>query len=287
MKDDTQKALFYAQEHLTCANYVVNREEGFSCIEFNPQQKEFINHMPNNYILFVITGKLMINSIKHGRKKLIEKQMLFIARNQLISLECEESSTILVAAFDRIKGYCNLNVYDSIKAHINDINYSMDPLFINNEMFIFLQSIMLYLQEKIGCVHIHNLKVNEMFMCLRFFYSKEDLAGFFYPIMSKSVDFKDFLMKEYIGVKNVQELIERSAMSKTVFYEKFSIEFGEVSPKQWLIEKKTERILQLASEPDMSVKMLAKYGGFYTVQQLQQYCKRHIGCYPSELLKRR
>ena len=76
-------------------------------------------------------------------------------------------------------------------------------------------------------------------------------------------------------------------MSKSIFYERFNQEFGDITPKEWLNNKILDQILYIATNPTISVKELAELSGFDTVQQLQQFCKRFTNRTPTEILNER
>lgn len=279
--------LFYTQEHLSCTHYVINVEEGFLMHEICSSKRDQIDITISNYILFVLEGSLKIDCGAYGIKILNEKQMLFIPKNLKVKSKCLKNGKLLVAAFNQIERNCDKLTYSALKKHIKNDIPQFDPIPINAPMCAFLDLIRVYLSNKINCAHIHKMKISEMLLCFRFFYSKEVLAGFFHPILGNSLDFKNLLLTLSCTSKNTRELIEKSNMSKTVFYQKFKEEFGDITPKSWLNQKKNELIMDVASNPSINVAELAEKTGFSTVQQLQQYCKRFLSSTPSEIIRSR
>lgn len=287
MKETSGKLLFYAQEHLSCANYIMNVEEGFHYRERLSESEKHYEHSKTNSLIFVFEGTLQIDCGAFGVKTVRENHVLFIPRNYKITKRSAKNCKLLVASFSLIDSNCNKLTYDSLDEFVNEEQYNMDPLPIKPPMQQFLALVVTYIKNKISCVHIHKMKINEMLMCFRFFYSKQELATLFHPILGTSLDFRNFLLELAPKVKNVQELIDMSNMSKTVFYEKFKEEFADITPKNWLNQRISEKILYIATNTAITVKELAEQSGFDSVQRLQQYCKRYMNRTPSEIIKER
>ena len=137
------------------------------------------------------------------------------------------------------------------------------------------------MREGFLCVHFQQMRLEIMFMELRGFYRKEELAGLFAPILGVEEDFKDRVLQTFPEVNSAKELMERLNMSPTVFKQKFQASFG-VSAKQWLIQKKKEKLLRDILMTDCTVSELAeKYS--LTVNYLTTFCKKHFGKTPTEL----
>jgi AraC-like DNA-binding protein len=88
-------------------------------------------------------------------------------------------------------------------------------------------------------------------------------------------------------VRDVSSLVNESGMSRSAFYKKFTEEFGDISPKRWLDQYFEQRILYASSIPGTSAKELAFKMGFGDESSFTQYCKRHFGKVPSDLVKER
>lgn len=89
---------------------------------------------------------------------------------------------------------------------------------------------------------MHSLSAHQkemLFIELRGFYQKEDLARFFAPILGTDNDFKENVLRIYPQVETAQELIDRLNMSPSAFKRKFRETFG-ISARQWLIRKKNK-----------------------------------------------
>ena len=105
-----------------------------------------------------------------------------------------------------------------------------------------------------------------LFIELRGFYQKEDLARFFAPILGTDNDFKENVLRIYPQVETAQELIDRLNMSPSAFKRKFRETFG-ISARQWLIRKKEQKLIRDILMTNISIAELAEkiqiYGQLY------------------------
>ncbi|MFV0272189.1 MAG: helix-turn-helix domain-containing protein [Macellibacteroides fermentans] len=288
MKKIYENTLFNVRKHLTCSNYLKVVEEGFRYLEWKISDGMITNNGSNiNHLIFVIDGAIVIDCSQYGKKLVCEGQLFFIPKGFIVNCLCTKDSQLLIATFNQFNNNCMKLTYESLYPLTQVINYKMDTLPIKPPMRLFIDTVVLYLRNAINCAHIHSMKINEMLMCLRFFYSREELAEFFYPILGFSIDFKKILFDLAPKVKNVKELIDASHFGKTVFYEKFKNEFGDITPKNWLNQRIMEKIFYISSKPNIGVKELADETGFSSVQALQQYCKNTLNSTPTQIIKER
>lgn len=279
--------LLYLDEHLTCSHYMKKINSGFYISACKKGTKETgKDHSLKNHILFVLEGKLRIKCNQYSSKFLNAQEIVFIAKGSVFNLEYFEDSIVLVASFNELSINCNKLSLEALSPYTECLSYDLEVLPFKKPMVVFINLLSIYLQNGANCVHLHELKMNELFLCFRYFYTKEELAALFYPIIGRSFDFRQLLIENAHKVKNIQEIILLSKMSKTVFYEKFREEFGTITPKNWLNEKFADKLLYTASQSGITVKELAVLMNFDSVPSLQQYCKRHFKCTPSELIKR-
>ena len=136
-----------------------------------------------------------------------------------------------------------------------------------------------------SCAHLHNLMQREFFFLLRGFYHKQEIAMLFYPIIGKEMDFKDFVMRNYTKVSNIEQLISLSNLGRSRFFTKFNEAFG-MTAKQWMLKQKNQQILEKMTEPGIYIKDVIEELGFDSQVYFSRYCKHHFGCTPSQLMKR-
>ena len=107
----------------------------------------------------------------------------------------------------------------------------------------------------------------------------------FYPIIGKEMDFKDFVMRNYTKVSNIEQLISLSNLGRSRFFTKFNETFG-MTAKQWMLKQKNQQILEKMTEPGIYIKDVVEELGFDSQVYFSRYCKHHFVCTPSQLMKR-
>lgn len=278
--------LLYAEEHLSCGKYLKEINTGFIFQKFTAGYNRTIEQETrNNYLVIVLEGCVKISCNLWKDKVVNAGEMVFIAKSSIVQGECLKEAQVLALAFEFPTTNCDKLNFQHLAELTADIDYNLDTLPINYPIRLFCELMIIYLEQKANCMHLHESKHNELFLCLRYFYTKHDLARLFYPMLTSSLAFQHFILENYKKVKSVKELIGLSCMGTSAFYDKFKRVFG-VPAKQWLTRKKLERLINKASEPDMTVKKLMTEFDFESLSQFQLYCKKNLGCTPSALIQK-
>lgn len=286
MKTNEVLSLRYVNEHLTCRNYLKESDLGFICREYSKgDDKLVISSSGNHCLTILLEGHIKVSCDRWLDHEIIEGEMFLIARSSHVRAVCLSDCRLLTLMFSSPSTNCDKLNFQELAALSGRVDYDLNTLPVRPPVDLFLDLLVCYLSANANCYHLHEMKQNELFLCLRYFYTKEELASLFYPILTCSQDFRSFILENYPKVKSVKQLIALSNMSRSVFYGKFTEEFG-VSAKQWLTEKFLQRMVYSACEPGMNVKKLMSSLQFESLSQFQIYCKRNLGCTPSELISR-
>lgn len=286
MKQTMKANLLYVNEHLTCGKYLKEIDTGFFYQEFKKGTTRGVEQETmKNYLIIILEGRIRLNYNLWKNKIISSGEFFLVAQGSLISGECLEDVRILTLAFEAPTLSCEKLNFQHLTELADSMEYNFEPLPVRYPLDIFCELMIYYLKQKANCGHLHEAKHNELFLCLRYFYSKEELAGLFYPILSQSFDFQRFVLENYGNVKSAKELMELSHMSKSAFYAKFREVFG-VTIKQWLTNKKLIRMINKAAEPGITVKQLMIEFDFDTLSHLQAYCKHNFNCTPTLLIKK-
>ena len=86
------------------------------------------------------------------------------------------------------------------------------------------------------------LKREELFMYLLTFYPKEQMAQFFYPMLSIMPLFRNFIICNFRKYKTLQSFAKAANMSISTFNRKFKAEFG-MTARQWINKHIADEIL--------------------------------------------
>lgn len=124
-----------------------------------------------------------------------------------------------------------------------------------------------------------------MCILLRGYYSLEDLYILLKSVIGSSDNFKDFVLENYQHVNDVSDFALLAHMSVRNFQRKFKEEF-KWPVREWLNERRAERILRDIRNTDKSIAEIATSYGFATESYFTVFCKQYFGMTPSELRRR-
>ena len=129
--------------------------------------------------------------------------------------------------------------------------------------------------------YVQRLKTELVLSVLRELYAKGELAAFFTQAFTGDHEFKAQVLKVYSNADSVKELAYKMNISISTLKRKFQSAFG-MSVKQWLIQKRKERLLHDITQTKMSIAEFAeKYK--LTGNYLSTFCREHFGKSPTEL----
>ncbi|MGL4804771.1 MAG: helix-turn-helix domain-containing protein [Bacteroidales bacterium] len=277
--------LHYKNEHVGCSKYKSKEDAAFffestsdaACI-----YKE--NACKNNLLMFVVEGSIRIKSHYFRNRKIGKDEMFAIPKDFSYQITTSGKTRLLFFYFDSPASSCSKQVLNSYRKLVLESEYKGTALMIKTPVQEFIQLLDIYLTAGASCAHLHDLKKEEVFLNLRWFYSKEDLAHLFFPILKHTCSFRRFVLDNCEKVNNVTEMIEYSNLSKSVFYEKFKKEFG-VSAKQWMVNRLKNKMLFRVSEPDITAKDLMSEFNFSSPEHLNSFCKKQFGMTPTDLIR--
>jgi len=118
----------------------------------------------------------------------------------------------------------------------------------------------------------------------RAYYTKEDLAVFFSPVLTNTTEFSNFVLQNYRKVKTVRELARLYSCSISSFDKKFKKAFG-ISPYKWMQERKVSLIYHEIYATHKPIKQIAEEQQFMSLPQFNDYCKKHFGYPPGRMRK--
>ncbi|MBQ7843395.1 MAG: helix-turn-helix transcriptional regulator, partial [Odoribacter sp.] len=125
-------------------------------------------------------------------------------------------------------------------------------------------------------------KIQELFIILHAYYTSDELAMLFYPLLGKNMEFKKLVVDYYLHVKSAGEFAELCEYSQGVFQKKFKDVFGE-TVYQWMQRQKAEYIKHRLMTSEVNLKELADELNFASSVHMNKFCKIWFGMTPSEV----
>ena len=274
--------LLYLNEHLSCLNYQMNSDAGFSCQQLEKDEKYRIDNRKSSCTLFMIEGEVIFDLGKYKGLRIIQNQMVFIPQNIGTQIKSITGSRCILLFWDRNVSVCDKLFLGSLSV----INEGQIPnnliLPVRKPLVEVLDSVRTYLEAKLLCRHMHLLKQQELLLVLKGFYTKKELAEFFSASTGIRRHFEKFVMENYKKVNSVKEFADLYYISERSFSRKFHSCFGE-SPHKWMQKKKAEQALAMISDPELSFQEISVKLGFTSSSHFTAYCRRMYGMSPTLL----
>lgn len=275
----------YRKAHLACENYASNNRAIWKVWELEAGKLFVKESLKRPTLVFVLEGELDISTACTIGKRVFSGEFFLVPAGDNFYGNAVRNTLFMSCSFTRDIALCNRFSIEQLrdclpqKGEFEKKGITLLP--IHSLILKELDATRQVLQTGLLCIHYQRIKLEVILMELRGFYRREDLAALFAPILGKDNDFKDRVMRIYPEVNTAKELAEKLNMSATGFKRKFHETFG-TSAKQWLIQKKKEKLLRDILMTDMTVAELAEKYKF-TVNYLAAFCKEHFGKSPTEL----
>lgn len=274
----------YVEEHKSCKHFMKEKDSLFDSVTFDHADVYKSRKVKLNALIFFIAGRFKL--VVGNRKSISvnEASMFAVSELESFKIHGSDKSRVMILYFNSPVSACSKAVFYSYVNYVNPDEYKDIPLPINPPMRSFVELLNKYVSAGVSCAQLLELKKEELFLALRWFYSKEELRHLFYHVVKDSCAFRRFVLSNHMNFENVTEMIEASNMSKSAFYEKFKKTFS-VSVKQWMLSRQKQQILNKAAEPDISAKDLMNEFNFSSPAHLTSFCKKQFGLTPSELIR--
>lgn len=276
--------LLYIEEHVSCQSYTATTNTGFKYIDFGEETEFGIEDTNKNHLLFFLEGDFTINCNQFHNRIFRAGDMILIPRSAYFKGIAKGKARVLFMFFDNSEWYCDRLTVQSLSTLCNNKEYTFEPVKIRYPLTSCIELLTYCIRNKMNSSHLYDLMQQEFFLLLQEFYKKQEIAMLFYPLIGKEIDFKDFVMRNYAKVSNIEQLISLSNMGRSRFFTKFNEIFG-MTAKQWMLKQKNRQILKKMAEPCIYIKDVAEELGFDSQAYFSRYCKHHFGCTPSQLMK--
>ncbi len=276
--------ILYLDEHTSCRHYVSDYRCSFNYDELAEGAEMHFEEIKHNYLGFILEGEQMIDCNEFKERRVKAGDIVLIPKMANFHGRALTAGRMLVCLFDVPQNVCDKFSLHSYWPLCKEIEYDFRPAPIVPQMRAFADTLVYYLRQGVNCEHFHEMKQQEMFLVFRWFYTKEQLAELFYPLVGGSLDFKSLIVENYANVANVEELAGLAHMSRSTFDETFKREFGMPAGK-WLAQRKAQNVLHRMAEPGATLADIMIRFDFNSPPELTRFCKQHFGRTPTEIMK--
>ncbi|MDR1091259.1 MAG: helix-turn-helix transcriptional regulator [Prevotella sp.] len=274
--------LLYPHEHLSCFNYEKGSRPVFDKLKLKKGQSWKV-FSEDNLIIFILEGSLCFSFGEYLNRTISKGRMMVLPAGSQLLGRAEEETGLIVIRLLETKQLCDCYSLDML---LNERDGSFIPelyyLDIKERLSLFLSFWDECVGDGLKCVFYLDLKVKEFFFMLRAYYTKEELLGFFYLLLSRDISFSDQVMKNRYKAKTVHELADTLHYSLSGFQKRFKKVFG-VSAYHWMKEERLKSVFHEINSTQKSFKEISDDYGFSSPAHFNDFCKSNFGLTPGKI----
>lgn len=279
--------LHYVGEHTSCCNYAnfSNHLSTNGPVLMNYHfEKGHIRRdiLSISEIVFMLEGACLLTF--DGTKDLILSKghiVLLPVGCQYVA-EITKDSSVFVCRISPDAQLCDKFSLENLYREKNKTRTNVSMLEMNKRIWDYVNHTVACLDDGLRCTKFLQLKADELMYIFRGYYTKDELAAFFYPILNKDMEFSRIILQNWVYVKNKTDLAALTNLSPSRFGTKFKDIFG-TSPYQWLMTRKSERIYNELSASNVPFKQISDEFQFSSVQHFNDFCKKQFGRTPGQI----
>lgn len=285
---DIDCELKYKSEHIKCIYYATNNTRKISVIEIQDKEIYIKKNCESTTLYFVMEGIVKVG-IKKDIKQKIESGNFFLSETGFSPyIQAIGSVLIITCDISDTTSLCNeYSLRHLVEYYKENYKRIVHP---KNEIFTLpiipllreeLYTIKRIHESGVNCLHMQKMKIEIILLMLRAFYTRDNLALLFAPLLTEEFEFKLQILTSYNKKFNVQEMIDCTGLSQSTFTRKFMKVFG-ITPKQFLTQRKRSALLRDIVTSRLSIKQLAEEYGM-TQNYITKFTHQTFGMTPTEL----
>ena len=240
--------------------------------------------MQDTEILFVLDGAFRLSGHGMTSIRLANDDMLLLPVGYKYIVQTEKDSRLMICKIPPGVELCDTYSLNKLYEEKYKIKERGDfaTIRMNERVWTFVEHTLACIGDGLKCHKFLRMKITELMFLLRVYYPKESLADFFYPILNKDMEFANVILANWANVKNKTELAALTNLSPSRFGVKFKEVFG-ISPYQWLISQRSERIYYDLVYTNQTLKEISENFKFGSVQHFNDFCKKQFGKTPGQI----
>lgn len=269
-----------------CTYYIIDNESGFKLKSPRKGEKYIGSKNKNHSIVFVLSGELEFSYNDYLNRRFRKGDMFFVPRSSDMYGIAIENSRILILPFNEYtRSICEECETLDFTKEIREVEYQFSPLKMTPMIMDSVTQISFYIESGISCHHLYQLKQKELFIILRYNYTRRELLELFYPLRVGNTDFRSRVLEIYQENLSLPQFAARFNMSTRNFSRKFKEEFNDTVNK-WTLKQKAKHIRQRLKDPEVSVSDIVRDFNFTDLPHFNKFCKEHYQCTPAGIAKR-
>lgn len=271
-------------DHTSCLNYRNEATTGFQYVELGSGEVLEGERKPVHHLFFVLEGEVSVQCDAFDKIEVKADEIVFLPKASSCRIKVVEDTVLVSFSFEKIVYFCDKYSLQSLCVHARQKEYQFQSLVMKESIREFLLLLGGYLRDGLSCNHLHEIKEKELFILFRSYYTKDELASFFFPIVGADIDFKNKVLECSLNAKNAGELAQLMGIPLPGFRKMFAENFGE-PVYQWMLKQKSQNILYQLMVSDIDMKTIAYELGFSSLPHFSNFCIKRFGLSPTELKK--
>ena len=282
MKSKKQFEKLCINEQLECKFFSPIFPVGFEDIYLSKINTEFIHHTGDNYMLFVMSGKITLSYCDYQNKIFQSEDMFFFPKNMEFRGRVIEPSHLALLKYNNIKFPCMEDGIRRLLKKKKEGCYKWDKIKIKSELKQAVEELIHFRKSGLSCNHIYLIKAQEIYLIFKHFYTDEERIPVFYPFIGQNPIFAEAVMTNYTLVKTAEELASRLGYGIKTFRELFKINFGE-TPYKWMQQQIAHQVKGKLMKKEIPLKQIMIEYKFTTTSHFTTFCRKHLGGTPMEI----
>ncbi len=274
----------YLNDHLVCPYFNNPSTASFSIHHAEKGSRHDNVLITVSTIVFMLEGELEYSYESHFRKKLSAGQFLLLPSGATVNVDVLEASRSIRCRFDVQMQMCEYFRLDQLEQTAKGMDAGPHPLRMNDTVRLYLSTVESYLSGGFMCACLGKHKHQELMYLLRALYTRDELGGFFAPVINKDVHFIDAVRRHARGCNTVSELASKLNYSVSGFNKRFERCFDQ-SAHSWMQRQRSEYILRDLCENIMTNKEIVYAYNFSSEARFYEFCKSKWGKTPKEIRK--
>ncbi|MDH6306897.1 AraC-like DNA-binding protein [Parabacteroides sp. PF5-5] len=274
--------LFCKQQEQDC--HCKDKVGSHTVKSLNYVKRESVEKLLNEgEILILLSGEARLFIGAAPPIYLKEGDIIFLSPGNIYKVEFDKDTNLLSFSIGEQILRDKSLLYNVVNSNeeILDTPYST-PLRIKEPMQDYIRCLLTYLDSKINCPKVFELKIKELLLLMKLCYFKQELTALFAPILSSNTSFTYFILKNYSRIKTVKEFAQKANLSLSGFEKEFRKAFNS-SPYKWMKEKRTDHLVREIRQSSKSMKEISEECGFTSSSQMNDFCKKEFGMPPGKL----
>ena len=236
-----------------------------------------------NHLVFVLSGSCVVDSEECDKYSVAAGNFFFCYHCGHYNIEAAEDLTVVVAYFSRPGAACDIASLMQYVKENKDFKYQFEAVPISEQLAELIVLLRRYMNDGVGCAHMHESFIELLFITFRFYYDVEVLANLLFNLFDHTVSFRTMVEGNRVKARNLNHLAELCGYDINTFNVIFRRHYPGYTPGVWMHIQRKDEILADLVETDAPIYYISKKYGFSSSSHLGEYCKKYLGDTPTKL----